>query len=384
MLGDGPFADASVMRIMHAAQTLRQNTLRQDTLRQETPRPERPSPPHSPAPGIVVAEAPLQVALRQALRSGAGRVALCVTPGVPHHRRVARALLLEGAQAAGGQVVDGPGGDLLLIGAEERRARRLRTLLDRLLGGSATVIWSLDRDLAALRHYAAEETQGLAPDLAGLDAWIDAVPFSGLIQRGHAMRPALREPAFLRVEIARAALRDRLGGLGADTDLLRHAAQRLSGRLLYALADPGQARAVLGPRASGVLHLAVPPAIMAPGGEGHGGGPPLLMATLTVEELADPPSLALRRAALAARGWGVELDGLDATLLPLLSGIALPADLLRLHWSPELAAPAATLALRRIDPARVVLAGVDSMAALDWARGLDLGAVEGVMAVPQA
>jgi len=32
----------------------------------------------------------------------------------------------------------------------------------------------------------------------------------------------------------------------------------------------------------------------------------------------------------------------------------------------------------------VVLAGVDSMAALDWARSLDLGAIEGVMAQPPA
>jgi hypothetical protein len=331
-------------------------------------------------PAAAPVEAPLQVALRQALRQGSGRVALAVTPAAAHQRRVARALLQEGAQAAGGQVVEGPGGDLVLVGAEAGRAVRLRQLLDRLLGGSATHLWSLERDLPALRHYAAGEAGEAGPDLAGLDAWLAAVPLPPLLQRSLGRRA--EGPGFLRIEIARAALQARLGGLGADADLLRHAAQALAARLLRGIADPAQARALLGTPApgGGPLHLPVPPAIMAPGGEGHGGGPQRLMATLTVEELADPPALALKRAALAARGWGVELEGLDAALLPLLDAAALPADLLRLHWSEALTAPAAMLALRRIAPARLVLSGVESPAARDWAGMLGITAQEGSLA----
>ncbi len=346
------------MRIMHAAPTLIA---------------ERSTAP--------LAEAPLQIALRQALRSGAGRVALAVAPAAAHQRRVALALLQEGAQAAGGQVVEGPGGDLLLVGAEAARAVRLRQLLDRLLGGSATTLWSLDRDLPALRRYAAGEAGEGAPDLAGLDSWLASVPLRGLVRRSVGQRAGA--PGFLRVEIARDALRARLGGLGTDADLLRHAAQALAARLLHGIADPHQARELIGAQppsavtGGGALHLAVPPAIMAPGGEGHSAGPRRLIATLTVEEVADPPALALRRAALAARGWGVELDGLDAALLPLLDPESLPADLLRLRWSEALIAPAAMLALRRIDPVKLVLSGVDTPAARDWALGLGISALEG-------
>jgi hypothetical protein len=333
---------------------------------------------HVPRPQAA-AEAPLQGALRQALRGGAGRVALRVQPSLPHHAKVARALLMEGALAAGGQVVEGPGGDLLLVGAEAARAARLRNLLDRLLGGAATTIWSLDRDLAALRAYAAGDSEAGAPDLAGLDAWLTRVPLEGLARRRLAARlgAQVAEPVFLRIDIAAAALRRRLGALGTDADLLRHAMQRLAARLLQAMADPAQARGLIGARPAGPLHLPVPPAIMAPGGGGGGATPHRLVATLTVAELAEPAALEARRAALAARGWAVELEGIDARLLPLLMLESLPADLLRLEWSPDLAGPAAQAALRRIDPARLVLCEVDGPEALDWAQGRGLHGIEG-------
>jgi hypothetical protein len=334
--------------------------------------------------GAALVEAPLTAVLRHALRAGAGRVALRVAPGAPHRWRVARALLIEGALAAGGHVVDGPEGDLLLVGAEAGRATRLCRLLDRLLGGAAAEIWSLERDLPALRAYlAGSAMQEAAPDLAGLDGWLAEVKLTGLVARRHGLRPAGGPgagAALLRLEVAPGALLARLGGLGADADVLRHALRMLGARLLQALADPLQRREWLGGRVAVPLHLPVPPGIATPGGGGAAGGPRRLVATLPIAAAAEPVALAERRAALAAEGWALELDGLEAPLLPLLHLPALPADLLRLHWSPALAEPASMRALRGLDPARLVVAGVDDAAALDWAAGLGVLAVEGRLA----
>jgi hypothetical protein len=81
--------------------------------------------------------------------------------------------------------------------------------------------------------------------------------------------------------------------------------------------------------------------------------------------------LAARRAALRRAGWGIAVRGLDAAALALLAPEALPADLLLVDWSAGLSARAVTGALRRTDPARLVLAGCDGPDALEW--GLAMG-----------
>ena len=110
------------------------------TFRVATPEPAAPpgaqAVPPGGAPLEPLAGPPLAVVMRDALRAPAGRVVLRVRDLPAHRRRVARALLLEGALAAGGTVVEGPNEDLLLVGAEAARAERLRLLLDRLLGGA--------------------------------------------------------------------------------------------------------------------------------------------------------------------------------------------------------------------------------------------------------
>lgn len=339
-----------------------------------------------PPQGAATAVPPLQAALRSALRSGPGRVALRVAPGATHHVRLARALLQEGALAAGGQVVEGPGADLLLVGAEARRAGRLAHMLDRLLGAGVSTVFSLDRDMPALRAYAAGQ-QDVAPDLGGLDEWLARTGLPALVQRRQAVRPppdaGPAEPAFQRVAVAQGLLAQRMGTLGADADLLRHAAESLAARLLLALTDPAAAAQLLGPRPGGMggaLHLPVPPAHLAPGGAAAPDGRRRLVATLDITEAAQPQALEARRAALAARGWAVELAGIDAALLPVLSLGALSADLFRIEWSEALAAPAARAALARIDPARLVVSGVDSAAALDFARAVGVHAIEGHIA----
>jgi hypothetical protein len=313
--------------------------------------------PHPPE----AAAAAFALALQRALQEGRGKVLLRVEEAAPHRRRVARALMQEGALAAGGRVMDGPAGELLLVGAEAGLAGRLRGLLDKLVGPAATQVLSLERDAAALRAYATGNGPPPArpaaegPGLAELDAALDAMPLARAVRRLHGMAPGSTRPAFLRLEPDRAWLAEALGALGEDADLLDHAARRIAARLLPALAEPAEARALLGPAPPPRLHLPLPAgrraeasATAAPRG--------LLVATLALAEAADPAALAARRAGLAAAGIDVEIEGLDAAALGLLAGAVLPGDLVRLAWSPALEAGWARAALATLGPRRVVLA----------------------------
>jgi hypothetical protein len=71
---------------------------------------------------------------------------------------------------------------------------------------------------------------------------------------------------------------------------------------------------------------------------------------------------------------------LNAAALRFLAPEALPADWLRLTWSPALASPGAMATLARIDPGRLILAGVDDGAALAWGARLGLRLMEGLAA----
>jgi hypothetical protein len=290
---------------------------------------------------------PLANALRHALRDPAGRVVLRVEEAAPHRRRVARALLQEGALAAGGQVLEDPAGALMLVGAEPQRAVRLRELVERLVGTAGTMMFSLERDGAALLAHA----EGAAPPrpsadgpgLAGLEAFLATLPLEGAVARRIGRRAGEARPTFLRLAPDRIALAASLGPLGADVDLLDHAAGRIARRLWVALADPAVLRGLLGPHRPQRLHLTLPDtaadrtAAAAP-----------LVATLPVAAIAEP-GFSIRAAALAAAGIGLELDGLDAAL-PLLDPALLPdTALLRLVRDPG-------PALARLDPARLVLA----------------------------
>jgi hypothetical protein len=328
----------------------------------------------------------LDHAIRRALAAGRGRVVLRVEEPAPHRRRVARALLQEGALAAGGQVLDGPRDDLLLVGAEAGRAARLRSLLERLVGPAATLIWSLDHDAEALRAYAAggapaaPRPPATGPDLAALDGFLAGLPLPPFIRRSAGIAAGEEPeaaPRFLRLEPDRARLAAALGPLGADADLLDHAAQELSTRLLATLARPEEARALFGRARPARLHLPLPAGFRTP--QGPPTPPGALVATLPLAAAADPASLAARQAALAAAGIALELDGLDAAALRLLDPAALPPVLLRLHWSPDLAAPEARDALAALDPARCVLAGAATPEARRFAAGRGIAQLEGAL-----
>lgn len=338
--------------------------------------PRRPAaswlPPPAPPADPAAAAALLAAALRHAARDGRGRVVLRVEDVAPHRRRVARALLQEGALVAGGRVLDGPGGDLLLVGAEAGRAERLRALLERLVGPGATQLLWLERDATALAAYA---TGGPAPpprpatappDLAGLDEALAALPLAGLVRRrqGWPVAPPAGppagppRPAFLRLEPDRARLAAALGPLGEDADILDHAARHLAARLFAALADPAEARRLLGPAAAPRLHLPRH-ALARPGLAPRGPDrlpPGLLVATVPLAAAAEPEALAAQAAALAEAGIGLEVEGLDAAALEAIDAAALPG-MLRLDWSPALDRPWAAAAVARLGPGRVVLAG---------------------------
>jgi hypothetical protein len=289
---------------------------------------------------------PLAHALRHALRDPAGRVVLRVEEAAPHRRRVARALLQEGALAAGGQVLEDPAGALLLVGAEPQRAGRLRALVERLVGSAGTMMFSLERDGAALLAHAEggapPRPASDGPGLAGLDAWLAALPLDGLVARRIGRIAAEARPAFLRLAPDRVALAEALGPLGADPDLLDHAAQRVARRLLAALADPAQLRGLLGPHRPRRLHLPLQ------GAAGQAAGAAPLVATLPVSAIAEPDFPA-RQAELGAAGIGLELDGVEPAL-PLLDPAFLPGSaLLRLVRDPG-------PVLAALDPARLVLA----------------------------
>jgi hypothetical protein len=339
------------------------------------------APPHGAAP----ADERLLQALRR-MRGTPGRVVLRVEEAAPHRRKVARALLQEGALAAGGQVLDGPRGDLLLVGAEAGRAERLRGLLERLVGPAGMLTWSLDHDAQALLEYAAgaltaaplPAAQG--PGLAALDAHLGGLELAAFTRRSQGPNPGGRPaPRFLRLEPDRARLAGAMGLLGADADLLDHAARHFAARLLAALARPGEARALLGSGGPARLHLPLPTDL--PARAGAGAAPGTLVATLPLAAAADPAALEGSRARLEAAGIGLELDGLDAESLTLLDPRSLPPALLRLHWSAGLAAPDARAALAALDPSRIVLAGAEDGAedaeARRFAAALGIAQVEG-------
>jgi hypothetical protein len=299
-------------------------------------------PARSPRPDALVA------ALRHAAREAAGRVVLRVDEAAPHRRRVARALLQEGALAAGGQVLDAPDGALLLVGAEPQRAERLRALVERLVGPAGTGIWTLDRDGGALLAHAGGAALpppvATGPELAGLDAAMDSLPLAPLLARRIGRRDGTARPAFRRLAPDRAAIAAAIGQLGADPDLLDHAAQRLARRLLTALAEPAQARGLFGGHRPERLHLPLPELAAGPATPARG-----VVATLPLAALAEP-GFRNRAAALAEADIGLELET-GAAALALLDPAALPPEaLLRIEADPG-------EALGALDPARLVLAG---------------------------
>jgi hypothetical protein len=321
-----------------------------------------PPPASPPMAGLL----PL---LRRALPGSEGRVALRLSlagrlAGPPVRRRLARALLQDAAEVGGGAVYDIAAGGLLLLGAMPAAARRAAAALARLAGpeAPAPTIWALPKDAAALLAWAAgaqlagpeAATPPPVEGLAGLEGLLDSLPADKVLRHRRVIRPGAAVPGRgRRLRLSRPTLAALLGPLAADRDLMAHAAERLAQRLLPGLAAWAQDLPGLRllPLRAGVL----PPPAAVPG----------LFGVLPLAAAADP-GLPAQREGLAARGWGLALDGLDAEGLGLFAPAGLPADLLLLRWSPALEDRAAMAALRGVAAERLVVTGCDE-AGLAWA-----------------
>jgi hypothetical protein len=293
-------------------------------------------------------------------------------------RRVALSVLEDAGRARGGTLIETATGDLLLTEADAPDAARAEAALLRLFGtaperfdlpGGVPVLLDLPAPVPALPR------PPPAPPPAGIEARADAAPLPALLRREGVLHIATGHPrrlALLRLRLPAAALARHLGPAAEDRDLLHHALDRLRARLPGLLADPAGREALLGLAAPVPLLLDLPAALLPdpPPIEGDPPGAAALIATLSLPE-ALTPGLAARRAALHHAGWGLATRGIDAAALALLAPEALPTDLLLLDWSPDLSGRTATAALRRIDPARLVLEGVEGQGALEW--GLSLG-----------
>lgn len=212
----------------------------------------------------------------------------------------------------------------------------------------------------------------LAQVLAGanLAAFLRCRPVLRLLPGGETpAEPVWTEWRVALPELAAALL----GGAAADPPeaLLRTPPLRslLDQRLLAELAQPAEAlhRGPLG------LALDLPAldsapfrrldSVLAPATRGAS-----VLGLPAEAVLADPTGFLAAREVLAARGWRLALDVADPGLLGLLPPARLGVALVRLAWTPGLAAaglpPVAA-------PERVVLTGVDRAAALGW--GLEAG-----------
>jgi hypothetical protein len=339
-----------------------------------------------------VAASPLLAALHRMLAGGAAPGATPASPlgaalriapegrlaGPASRRRMARALLQDAAEAAGGQVFETRAGELLLLGAPPRVTTQAALRLGRLAGLPPAPVWLLPGDAAPLLEWAQDAVlappagpPALAtptPGLASLDARLALLSPERLLRSRPLRRPmpeaATMATAGVRLRLCRRGLAAELGSLAADPDLLRHAEDSLAARMLPRLA----AWALDFP---GLWLLPLPR-----GGMPVPMGRPGLVGVMPFVALGDAGFDAARQA-LAAQGWGLALEGPGATGLPLIDLAALPADLLLLRWSPVLAGRAALAALRQADPARLVLTATDGAEALDFATRLGLTAVSG-------
>jgi hypothetical protein len=320
-------------------------------------------------------------AVRRALRGPPGRVALRLpAPTLPARRRVALALLEEAGRPRGGAVIETAQGEWLLTDSDPTDGARVAQLLERLMGAAPEQLALPEavQTFLALPGLAPVAAASMAePPAGGIEALGDAAPLPALLRRDGVLHLAAGVPqrlALLRLRLPAEALAPHLGACATDADLLRHAQDRLSGHLLAALADPPRRDDLLGAIPTVPLLIDLPLALLpdlpAASAQDVVAGAPSLIATLApAEAMAD--GLGQRRAALRKAGWGLAVRGLDAAALTLLAPEVLPADLLLLRWSPGMQGRAVAAALRRVDPARLVLTRCDGTAALEW--GVSIG-----------
>lgn len=341
-----------------------------------------------------VAEQMLLDAARRAQRRGAEVEALVLRlsrmppPGAkPHHRRVARSLLDEAALRRGGQVFALRNLDLVLLCVG---AGASRDLLARLFGDERGIVQVLAPGAALLAYAGERAAEDLSspippaepaapPALGAAEALLHDTPRDDLLHKqvaaelvaGGGLRPLFRE-----VIPNLPALAEQLPGAGAPGDPFRELAAQLDARTLaIACADLAQGGALSGGGHGPALHLNLTAAsVLSPGFarfaeavRARGGRAGIEVPLL--EACADPAAFERAKSLVRAAGFTFVLDNVGHHALRISHPGRLDTDLVKLEWSDALvsAGPDIEAALREIGPARVVLAGADSEAAVRWA-----------------
>ncbi|MGH7083259.1 MAG: hypothetical protein ACREFV_12400, partial [Acetobacteraceae bacterium] len=350
------------------------------------------------------AERLLLDAAHRALRAPESRIAVVLhlarlaPPGPgPHHRRIARALLIEAAQRHDGQLFPLANGDLVLLcrppatpagSADDPGA--LPGTLRRLFAGETpepnTIVslWPLADQADRLLSYARERSDAVAspsipehpsvgPARAALPpplppsalpppALPDPVPLAfppaipELLQRRTAalisltdgVRAHAIEALFRDISFSAAALDAHYappGARPADSWLCRHLTGRFDEQLLALVeaALPGDGPLGMAHATPGLaLHLSISPELVVRPKFDH-------FATLCrtigicigievplVAAAAAPAAFAAARAALHRSGFRIVLGGISPQALRLIRPQVLEPDLLKLDWAPKL------------------------------------------------
>lgn len=369
--------------------------------------------------------------LRQGNRAqgGPGAVLMAVhlsrlTPTGPraYHRRVAAALLDDVAGKDGGQLFSMGNGDMVLLFRPVDGGAAVAGTMARLFGadlptpGTVRTLWPLpegaigaltyvrDRVLEGGGAAPAPEQQAGAATVAAMQEVVRTAPLSELTRRqtaillrpGHAfqMTPLFREVVISVAVLERGASagggpHGAHPGASADPFLFNHLAARLDRRMLAAMRtdipDGGPLSEGLGRAA---LHLNLTLAGVLSQGfsaladaaqPAFGRGLRLGIEIPFPEVFADSQAFVLVRERLRLAGCDLVLDGVTHGALLLTALGALQPDLVKLSWSPGLAAAGADVraAVQRLGPDRVVLHRTDSERAVAWGLGVGISRYQG-------
>jgi hypothetical protein len=355
----------------------------------------------------------LRHAVQRHLRGGQERVVLALhlsqllTPGPrPHHRRIARAILDDAAQAHSGQMFPRSNGDLVLIcepsgvtGLVETLTRLFRVdapAVDRLLD-----LWLLPQDADLVQAYAEQPARlhsmpkepSVAPAaIAAIESLMVSTPLPDLVHRQTAVEilPTGLQKLYREVTFSVAALEAGTGAPGpaqADPFLFRHLATRMDARMLDVLSEELAQGSVLA--AGPALHLnltlagILSPAFLSFAAAARRAKLRIGAEISLLEVCADPLGFAAVRMALRAQDCAIVLDAVSHPALLVTTVEALEPDLVKLDWTPRLTSLASRErrtvadAIDRLGPGRIVLHRADTEAALDWGRGHGISRFQG-------
>ncbi len=321
-----------------------------------------------------------------------------------HHRRIARAILDDAVQRLQGELFALRNRDLVLIlppvtGVEALSSQLVRLFrIEQANAGTLLSAWPAGGE-ALLAYATARQQDSPAPERveptgrpAAVDetlALIGTARLTDLTQRqagavlsGDPIRPSLR-PVYSEIMVALSVLRSRLAAVGqaeADPYLFRHLAGQLDGRMLVAV--HAAVRDGGAPPLPVHLNLAVG-GVLSPGferlaAELTAAGGSLAVELPLLEACGDPAGFARARARLRAANVALFLDGVSHQVLAVTNLATLDPDWVKLDWSEAIPGHAPTLeGLARLGAHRVVLARVETAAAVAWGLQHGLGVFQG-------